>query len=456
MMKNSRFLLAAGASGSGKTLITCGILQAFVTRGMKVSSFKCGPDYIDPMFHTKVIGTKSRNLDTFFTDDNTTNYLLKRHGEDTDISVIEGVMGYYDGLGGTSEKASTYELAKVTKTPVVLIVNCRGMSLSIIPYIKGFLSYREDSQIKGVILNQISPVMYQALKEKIEEELPIRIYGYLKKSQDYVIESRHLGLLLPEEMTGLKERLKLLAQEVEKSIDLDGLLELGETSSSINCISPQIPGVGSGLNIAVANDEAFNFLYEEHLDLLREMGASLTKFSPLHDERLPKGVHGLLLPGGYPELYAKALSENDCMKDSIREALDMGLPCLAECGGFMYLHKEMEDMEGRFYPMVGSVKGRIFRTHKLGRFGYIQLTSNQTGILGLSELEVKGHEYHYFDSTCCGNGFTARKPVGKRFWEAGIANENCILGFPHLSFYSNLELPKAFLKRCRVFMEKYC
>src|SRR5699024_2481573 len=199
-MKIPRFLLTAGASGSGKTMITCGILQALKNRGMKAASFKCGPDYIDPMFHTKVLGTKSRNLDTFFCNRETVRYLLKENAQDCDIAVMEGVMGYYDGVGGTTVQASAYELARETETPAVLIVNCKGMSLSVVPYIQGFAEFREDSRICGVILNQLSPMLYGRLKKLIEEHLDIAVLGYVPKAEEFAIESRHLGLILPDEV----------------------------------------------------------------------------------------------------------------------------------------------------------------------------------------------------------------------------------------------------------------
>ncbi len=217
-MKIPRFLLAAGASSSGKTLLTCGILQAFVNRGLTPASFKCGPDYIDPMFHTKVIGTKSRNLDTFFADEKTIRHLLAKNSKGCNLAVMEGVMCYYDGVGGTTTKASAYDLARVTDTPAVLIVNCKGMSVSILPYIEGFIRFRKDSGIKGVILNQMSPMLYPRVKKMAEEELGIRVYGYVPKVEECVIESRHLGLVMPEEVEGFREKLCRLAQILEGTL----------------------------------------------------------------------------------------------------------------------------------------------------------------------------------------------------------------------------------------------
>ena len=225
-MKIPRILLAAGASGSGKTLITCGLLQAMKNRGIQTASFKCGPDYIDPMFHSKVIGAKSRNLDTFFAGGDTVRWLLQENMRGMELAVMEGVMGYYDGVGGITTQASAYDLARETKTPVILIVNSRGMSVSLAAYLKGFLEYRADSQIQGVIFNQMSPMLYPRMKKLVEEELGIRAYGYVPKVEECRIESRHLGLVMPEEVQDLQKKLQKLAQVLEETLDLDGILKL--------------------------------------------------------------------------------------------------------------------------------------------------------------------------------------------------------------------------------------
>ena len=355
--KLPRILLAAGASGSGKTLITCGLLQVLVNREKKVASFKCGPDYIDPMFHTRVIGTKSRNLDTFFSGEELTRYLLGKNGADCEIAVMEGVMGFYDGVAGTTTTASAYDLARVTETPVILIVNSKGMSLSLCAYIRGFMEYKKDSNIKGVIFNQMSPMLYPRMKELVEKELGISVLGYVPKVEDCVIESRHLGLVLPEEIPQLKERLWKLSQVLEKSLDIEGILKLAEEAPELSWEEPS--GISwkspKELRIGIARDAAFCFFYEDNLELLREMGATLVPFSPLTDRRLPEKLDGLLLYGGYPELNGKALEENEAIREEIRSAIGGGMPCLAECGGFMYLHEQMEGMDGKLYKMTGVI-----------------------------------------------------------------------------------------------------
>ena len=450
-MKIPRILLAAGASGSGKTLITCGLLQALVNRGLKVASFKCGPDYIDPMFHSRVIGTRSRNLDTFFTDGDRTRYLLAKNASDCEIAVMEGVMGYYDGVGGITSRASAYDLASTTDTPVILIVNSRGMSVSLAAYVKGFLEYKKDSHICGVIFNKMSPMLYPRMKKLLEEELSVKVLGYVPKVEDCVIESRHLGLVLPEEIPELKSRLQKLSEVLEKTLDIDGILELAgeapelaapETEMLIQKDTAFGYRTEEKVRIGVADDEAFCFFYADNLNLLEQMGAELVRFSPIHDRELPEDLDGLLLSGGYPELNGEALEENQEMCTRIREVILDGMPCLAECGGFMYLHQEMEDMEGKQRRVCGVIPGRAYRTPKLNRFGYITLTEKQDTGLG----EIPAHEFHYFDSTDCGADFHAAKPASKRGWDCIHDRGRLMAGFPHLYYYGNPRVPARFLK----------
>lgn len=458
-MRQPRFLLSAGASGSGKTMITCGILAALRKRGKRVSSFKCGPDYIDPMFHSRVLKAKSRNLDTFFTDRETTRYLFAQGAEGTDISVMEGVMGYYDGLGGISTKASASDLADVTDTPVVLIVNTKGMSLSVAAYIKGFLEYEAHPHIKGVIFNQMSPMLYPRMKKVVEEQLNVRVYGYVPVLKDLTLDSRHLGLVLPEEVEDLEKKFSLLADTLEQTLDLDGLISLAEEAPEIENQCPE--NIENYLKsqeaqkireekpvIAVAKDEAFCFIYEDNLKLLRELGAELVPFSPLHDKKLPEGTKGLLLYGGYPELYAKELEENVPMRQEIQDALNQGMPCLAECGGFMYLHETMEDLKGNAYQGTGNISGRAFYTGKLTRFGYVELSARKEGVLGAGKTPIRAHEFHYFDSTSCGGDFVAKKPGSSRNWNCIHGTGKSLWGFPHLYYHACPQVAEGFLKAC--------
>lgn len=449
-MKLPRIMLAAPSSGSGKTLLTCGILKVLERRGMTSVSFKCGPDYIDPMFHKRVLGTPSKNLDTFFTDQETARYLFSRQAQKADISVLEGVMGFYDGAGGTTTAASSYEVAKATDTPVVLIVDARGMSLSVVPLIQGFLQYKEDSCIQGVILNQCSPGIYPRLRKIIEQELSLQVFGYVPRCPEFVIESRHLGLVTPAEITGLQDKLEGLSKLLEKTLDIDSIIACARNAKEFNSPAPDmgILKMQKSPRIGIARDEAFCFYYQDNLELMEEMGAELVPFSPLHDRHLPEKLDGILLYGGYPELHIQKLSENLIMLKEVRELLKAGCPYLAECGGFLYLHDEMEDMEGNPYPMAGVIKGRAFYTGKLSRFGYVMLTPAAKGELLNQGEQIKAHEFHYYDSTCNGADYQAQKPISQQKWDCIHGGRSSAAGFPHLYYYSNPQFIFRFLQRC--------
>lgn len=442
-----RILLSAPSSGSGKTMITCGILQALCDRGLKVSSFKCGPDYIDPMFHEKVIGTRSANLDLFFADENQLKNCFLRNSQGSDISVIEGVMGFYDGMAADSADASSYHVAKVLGAPAVLIIDARGQSLSAVASLYGFVKFKEDSGIKGVIFNRMPAKIFESLKPEIEK-LGVKALGYVPVAKSMVIESRHLGLVTPNEIHDMSERLHSLAKLLEETIDMDALIELAKGTENIECERLERPKKGQPVKIALADDEAFCFMYKDNLALLREMGAELVSFSPIHDKELPEGTQGLILYGGYPELYAKELSENESMKESIRSAVKGGMPCLAECGGFMYLHNEMMDMNGTYYPMCSIIDGKSWKTDRLGRFGYITLHPQEDSAFVKKGETIRAHEFHYFESDKCGDAMTATKPNGSKEWQCEHAEGNLLAGYPHLYYESCPELIARFLEKC--------
>lgn len=436
-----RVLLAGTSSGCGKTTVTCAVLQALVNRGMKAGAFKCGPDYIDPMFHSRIIGAKSANLDLFFFQDNTLRYLLSKNAAQCNVSIIEGVMGFYDGMGLTTTRASSYEVAQVTDSPVVLVVSARGASLSVLATIQGFLTLFPDNHIKGVILNQCSAMTYGALAKAIEERFSIKPLGFLPKMENCALESRHLGLVTADEVEGLREKLQLMAEQAEKTIDLDGVLALAHGASPVAFEPVELPCLES-VRIAVAKDKAFCFYYEDSLEALREMGAELVEFSPIHDEKIPEGIQGLYLGGGYPELYAKELSKNESMRESIRAALERGLPCIAECGGFMYLTEAIGE-----HPMAGFLPGTCYDTGKLTRFGYVTLRAKEDTLLCKADGEIAAHEFHHWDCTQPGECFTATKSTGK-YWDCAVATDTLYAGYPHFHFYANPEFAEKFYQTC--------
>lgn len=438
-----RLVLAGTNSGCGKTTVTCAILQALVNRGCSVAAAKCGPDYIDPMFHSRIIGAKSSNLDPFFFDDNMLRYLLAENSCGCELAVIEGVMGYYDGLGLTSTRASTFELAQKTESPVVLVVNARGAALSVLAAIQGFLQFRPESGIQGVILNGCTAMSYGALAAELARRFSIRACGYLPRLPDCALESRHLGLVTAQEVSDLKEKMQRLARAAEQALDFDALMEIAKSAPPLSFAPPELPKPGAPVRIGVARDKAFCFFYEDSLALLRKLGAELVDFSPLEAETLPENLQGLYLPGGYPELYAEALSQNKSMRESVRKAVTGGLPCIAECGGFMYLTEAIGD-----FPMAGALKGVCFDTGKLTRFGYVTLTAQKDNLLCRAGETIPAHEFHHWDAEHPGEDFRAEKPSG-RSWPCTHASRTLYAGFPHFHFYANPSFAVRFLDACR-------
>lgn len=446
-----RIVLAAPKSGSGKTLISISMMKAFLLRGKKVAAFKCGPDYIDPMFHKKILKIPSKNLDLFFTDENTTQNLFCDENE-SDISIIEGVMGLYDGLGGISEKASTYDLAKTLRAPIILVVDAKGMSRSVLAEIAGFLQFDTENLIKGVILNRIPKSVFENLKPLVESRFKIKALGYFKEIKDFKIESRYLGLKLPDEINDIEENVKKAAEKLEKSVDLDKVWQIAESVTDFR------GGPGNDINgeskskvrIAVARDEAFCFYYEDNLRLLEKCGAEIVFFSPVHDSKLPENVGGIILGGGYPELFAAQLEQNESMREFVRIAVSNGVPSLAECGGFIYLHKSLKTRDGKSYRMAGVIDAETWWTGKLVRFGYVSIREKSPKFLNHS-FEIKGHEFHYFDSTKNGADLTEEKPVSGKKFEAGFVDENRWWGFAHLYYLSNPEFARNFVEKCRSF-----
>ncbi len=477
-MSRSGIVIAAPKSGSGKTFVTVSLVQALKNRGIDVRTCKCGPDFIDPMFHRTVLGVSGVNLDTFFVGESGVKKLFEENVSPDAFAVVEGVMGLYDGLGGISEEASTYHVACAIDLPILLVINARGMGRSVLAEIEGFLSMDYEHRIKGMILNQASERVYSDLKTLIEEETGISVLGFVPMLPELQFKSRHLGLLLPNEEKDTKSRIQLAAEKLEETIDINQLLELGkcepkifseesqelstfreievsrvvgesgatdesynaETSRKVEesyerseCQEVEVPGSPT---LSVAYDEAFCFYYEENLKMLEDAGFRIKTFSPIHDDKLPDGTGALLIGGGYPELYAKELSQNEQMRQAIRTAIENGMPSLAECGGFLYLHNSISDVEGNDYSMVGAIDADCTYIGKLVRFGYVELAEKVPYFLPEGET-IKGHEFHYCDSSDNGTDFYAKKPIGDKQWECMHVGPNHLWGFPHFYYPSN-------------------
>lgn len=450
---SDRVMITGTNSGCGKTTVTTALLA--VLKEMKipggVSAFKCGPDYIDPMFHRRVLGVPSHNLDPFFS---TPEQMRAHLSRSSGVSVIEGVMGFYDGIG-TEGRCNSWAAASSTGTPVILVINSRGMYTSAGAMIKGFLDYKSDSMIRGVIFNNVSEMVYRGLA-KIAEKAGIRPLGFLPRDPDITIGSRHLGLITADEIEDLDQRIRRLRETAYRTLDIEGILETAAEASELPVSDPANCGkTGYDLFsnttvgepepvIAVARDEAFSFIYSETIETFERHGGKITWFSPVHDKEVPDRASALYLPGGYPELYLKELSENRAMMDSVREKIHGGMPVIAECGGFLYLHRSVDGV-----PLTGIISGEAERTDKLQNFGYVTLTAGEDSLLLNKGHSLPAHEFHYYRSTCGGDAFTAVKASTQKTYTCVHASGTVYAGFPHLYLASAPEAVDRFIAKAR-------
>lgn len=444
MANLNRVIIAGTSSGCGKTTITCAIIKVLINRNIVVQPYKCGPDYIDTMFHTHIAKRISRNLDTFMLDKQTIEYLISKNSKGADISIIEGVMGYYDGVGADGNY-STYTLSSLTKTPVILIIDAKSIATSVAAIAKGFSEFKTNSNIKGVILNGIKSSYYNIQKEAIESNTNLKVLGYIPTLENSKIESRHLGLITANEIDNLDEKLNTLAKHVEQTVDLNLLLKIAKEAETLDAYNFEILKKIGDFRIAIARDRAFCFYYQDNIDLLEQLGAEIVEFSPLNDKKLPDNIDGLYLGGGYPEIYADILEKNYSMRISIYNNIKNGLPTIAECGGFMYLCNKITNLNGKSYNMVGILDGEVNMTNKLVRFGYVELKALENNLLGKQNSSIKAHEFHYSDSTINGSSYKISKLSGMK-WLGINATKNLYAGYPHVHFWSNIDYAINFCK----------
>ena len=471
------FMIAAPRSGSGKTMVTCGILELLKRKQKNPFSYKCGPDYIDGLFHRKVLGIEGGNLDSFFEKPENMRKKLMSISENH-FPVVEGVMGYFDGLGGDTTAASSWEVADILDLPVVLVVDAKGASLSLAALIKGFQVFKGEGRsfqrdkngnhIQAVILNRISPMLYPRMKAVIEKETGILVAGYVPELDFWQVGSRHLGLVLPGEIENLQGQIRQLGDCLEKTLDVDKLLSLGESTKPLEPKMAAADGPGQDreaednsypkphIRLGVAWDEAFCFYYRDNLEFLKKQGAEILRFSPVHDKHLPEGLDGLLLGGGYPELYGKALEDNKTMRSEIRRKAEEDMPVLAECGGYLYLLKELEDEKGTSYEMAGVFSGKGFKKGKNSHFGYITVETESDSLYLKAGERIKGHEFHYWESTQDENELKmqAKKPTGKRGWPCVTIKNQVMAGFPHLYYPSMEGFGERFIQACDNYRKK--
>ena len=440
-------MIAATGSGRGKTTFVTGLLKALkenMGNSKSIHAFKCGPDYIDPMFHRDVLGIPSTNLDSFFCNEALLNEVFNKNAGD--INVVEAAMGLYDGIG-TSKRASAMEIASLLGIKIVLLVDGSGMGYSIIPMIKGFLSEDENKLISGIVINRISERYYSRIAPVIEKETGIKVLGFLPNVKGAQLDSRHLGLVFPDE-ADFQKKVSLISEQIKKSVNIDGIIAIGTESNKIasnvnkvGCETTVIDNALCGKKIFVARDEAFTFCYEENIKLLKRLGASISFFSPLHDKGIGEDADVIILYGGYPENYAKELSSNKCMLESISRASNRGVKIIAECGGFMYL-TDYISVDGINYEMAHVISGHAYRKTGLVRFGYVNVLSQS------NDCVIKAHEFHHFDvdDVEYTDEYIVVNEATKEEYKGIVKRDNIFAGYPHLYYLSNPEFIVGLIK----------
>ncbi|MEH7382852.1 cobyrinate a,c-diamide synthase [Bacillus sp. JJ1533] len=452
-MSERRMVIAGTSSGVGKTTLTIGIMAALKKRGLIVQGFKCGPDYIDPSYHTAVTKRVSRNLDSWMVSEDSLLDIFTHGAKGSDISIIEGVMGFFDGKNPETNVGSTAEISILTKSPVLLVVDCSSMARSAAAIVKGFQAFAEGPNIVGVIANRVgSEGHFQLVKTAIEQECEIPVIGYLKRELDVEIPERHLGLIPSIERGDLDSFFDRLGDLVLETINIDKLLELSVAESLPALSGPSLfdQKQEKSIRIAVAKDEAFNFYYPENLEMLEANGAEIAYFSPLANDALPNNVDGLYLGGGFPEEFAEKLAANQRTKESLKTAIENGLPTLAECGGFMYLTKAIETTDKSKHDMVGIIPGEIQMQTTLMALGYREITGLNDNFL-LGNVSAKGHEYHYSKYIAAGGDIPyAYEAEGMRgIHKEGYLFNNVVAGFTHIHFASSPAVIDNWIKKCR-------
>ena len=434
------FILAGTGSGCGKTTVTLGLLRVLQQRGMRVQPFKVGPDYLDTAWHTAVTGVESRNLDSFMLPAPTLNALFNQQMQAADIAVIEGVMGLYDGYGTDPDYCSSAALAKQLGVPVILLVDGKAVSTSIAATVMGFQHFDPALTIAGVIVNRVnSDSHYQLLKHAIEHYCGIPALGYVPVTAGVALPERHLGLVTARESVIDSQSWRDFAGRIAQTLDIDKLLSLSTLPSLPEGQWPALPArdEGEGITLALADDEAFNFYYPDNIELLRNTGVKIVRFSPLHDAKLPE-CQMLWLGGGYPELYARALSANRSMLDAIRSANQRGVAIYAECGGLMYLGSTLRDAAGDIHSMVGVIPGHSEMGKRLTRFGYCEATASQPMLLADAGETLRGHEFHYSDFTPEQDAVMqcrkTRDGMMLSQWQGGWQVGNTFASYLHLHF----------------------
>lgn len=445
-------VIAGVRSGVGKTTIATGIMGALTRRGWQIQPFKAGPDYIDPSYHKLACGVPSRNLDTWLLPPATVTELFCRCGGDDKVCVVEGVMGVYDGHSSLTEEGSTAQLAKLLNAPVILVVDAGKVARSVAAEVLGYQQFDPSLPIAGVILNGVGgPRHLEFCQPQIEETTGLPVLGYLPRREELVQPERHLGLVPTVEGTVVQEWYDTLIAQVEETIDLERILGIAGSASTAAGepqVYPREPQPRRA-RIAIAQDKAFSFYYQDSLDLLQAWGAELVPFSPLTDEALPEGVGGIYIGGGFPEMFARELSENRPMLNSFRQALALNVPVYAECGGLMFLGRSLSDLDGTEYPMLGAIPVITSMNNRRLTLGYREVEACENTPLLKRGERVRGHEFHWSVLT--------EQPAQEQAVYRVVDQENRLEGFRvgsvwasyiHIHLGSSPGLARRFVETC--------
>lgn len=448
-----KIIIAGTHSGAGKTTVANGIMASLTQKGYKVQCFKVGPDYIDPGFHTIATGRVSRNLDTWMLGEDSVKELFYRASQDADISVIEGVMGLFDGSGKEDFNGSTAHVARLLDAPVILVLDVKSMAASAAAIVLGFKNLDPRIKIAGVILNRVgSPRHRRLVEEAIQQYTQIPVLGCLNRLNDLSMPERHLGLVPAAEQAGIKEQIDRVGSVIGENIDLNKVMEISESPVPEHEVKLFQEKSAEKVRIAIARDEAFTFYYQDGLDILGHHGAELVPFSPLHDKELPQNIGGIYIGGGYPEMFLNQLGQNESLMEEIRSMNAQGMPIYAECGGLMYLCEAIKDFEGNSYPMVGLVPGITQMEKRLVAMGYVSAAARTDNLLCQKDEELRGHVFHY----------SSLKPVDEEFnWAFNVTNsrregqtpdgfvhKNLLASYFHFHFAANPSATKRFVQKC--------
>lgn len=458
-----RVVIAATQSSSGKTTVVTGLLRALKNRGIKVQPYKVGPDYIDPSYHGMAAGRQGHNLDTWLVAEDKITDLFAKESSGTDISVIEGVMGLYDG--GKNGISSTAQLAKKLKAPVILVINVQSMGDSAAAIALGFKLYDSEVNIAGVILNRLGSATHKALIEKAMAKINIPVLGAIYRDDSVHMPERHLGLT-PAQENNAKEIIDIISEKIAKEVYLDKIIQLAQNAPALTISQENNQDIVQDITIGVAYDKAFSFYYPASLAQLAKQGAKLEFFSPLHDTTIPKNANALIFGGGFPEVFAEELAQNKSMLNSIRQAAENKMPIYAECGGFMYLMEGIFDFNGVFHEMAGIIPAKAQMHKKLQTVGYVKAKNLTDNILGNTNESFHGHEFHFssqindvkdndIDDKASSQdfpwAFEFTKMRNNAKYNAGYAKDNILGSYLHLHFLGSPSAAISFVKKARAY-----